>query len=459
MNGEAAPRGLLTRGLRSSHIRFIGLILALELLFGGAVMLSITQLVRADLDTADRAIATGARDTLLAIAREGGGAALLSAVAARAIDDEEGLVLLADARGQRIAGNLAAWPPNIDPDATWAKASLYRIGDTAPTQFGLVATRLPDGRRLLVGEETDSSDQIRETVEDALLTALVLALPLAIVGAWLAVHIIDRRIANIAATAAGVGAGDIGRRVVLDGSGDSFDRLGRAINAMLDRIGGLLAELRAVTDSMAHDLRSPLTRMRARIDRATETDDPAALRTAIEGIRREADGLLAMLTAALEISRMEAGIGRDRLRRTDLGAMLADMGELYEPLVEERGRSLDLDIAGPVSAPVHRELLGQALSNLIDNALKYGAGRMTLFLRTEEGMAVIGLSDEGAGIAPERETEALRRFGRLDPARGGEGAGLGLSLVAAVARMHGGTLRFVRRNDFFAVEMHIAIDE
>ncbi|HWJ70483.1 MAG TPA: HAMP domain-containing sensor histidine kinase [Sphingobium sp.] len=456
MSDSPATRGAGARWLRSSHVRFIGLILALELLFGGALMLSITQLVRADLDAADRAIATEARDTLLSIAREEGDAALLSAVTARMDDDEDGVVLLVTAQGQRIAGNLAAWPPNIAATGPWMKASLYRIGDAAPVQFGIAAARLPGGRRLLVGDQTDASDQIRETVEGALLTALLLALPLAIVGAWLAVNIIDRRIAKIAATAAGVGAGDIGRRVPLDGSGDSFDTLGRAINAMLDRIGGLLAELRAVTDSMAHDLRSPLTRMRARIDRAKETDDPAALRAAIEGVSREAEALLAMLTSALEISRMEAGIGHDRLTRTDLGAMLVDLGELYEPLVEEQGRALTVSITAPVSAPVHRELLGQALSNLIDNALKYGAGVMTLSLGTDAGVAVISLSDEGPGIAPAREAEALRRFGRLDSARGIAGAGLGLSLVAAVARMHGGMLRFVRRGDRFAVEILIA---
>jgi signal transduction histidine kinase len=225
---------------------------------------------------------------------------------------------------------------------------------------------------------------------------------------------------------------------------------------MLDRIGGLLGELRAVTDSIAHDLRSPLTRMRARIDRAMETDDTATLRAAIEGVSREADALLAMLASALEISRMEAGIGQDRLVRTDLGAMLADLGELYEPLVDEQGRGLTVCVAAPLSAPVHRELLGQALANLIDNALKYGAGAMTLFLRAETGMAVIGVSDEGPGISPAREAEAQRRFGRLHSARGIAGAGLGLSLVAAVARMHGGMLRFVRRDDRFAAEIWIA---
>lgn len=444
------------RWLRSSHIRFLGLILLLESLFGAALLLSVTQLVRADLDAADTAIATEARDTLLAIGRDQGDQSLISAITDRAREEQDGIILLADQAGRRIAGNLAAWPPTIPPATNWAKVSLYRIGDRQPGPFGISAARLPDGRRLLVGERTDDSDQMRRTVESALLTGLLMALPLALVGAWLVVNIIDRRIAHIAATAAGVSAGDMDRRVPLDGSGDSFDTLGRAINAMLDRTSGLLTELRVVTDSIAHDLRSPLTRLRARIDRAMETEEPAALRGAIDGISREADQLLAMLATALEISRMEAGIGRDRIALTDVQAMLVDISELYEPLVEEQGRLLSVLSESALTAPVHRELLGQALSNLIDNALKYGAGTMHLYLREEGDFLVIGLSDEGPGIAVGREAEALRRFGRLDAARGIAGAGLGLSLVAAVAHMHGGSIRFSRRDKLFAVEMLIA---
>ncbi len=441
------------RWLRSSHARFIGLILLLELVFGGALLLSVTQLVHASLDAADNAIARDTRDTLLEIGRQDGDRALASAVTARAQEESDAVLLLARADGGRIAGNLSGWPPVIPADTKGVKAKLYRIGDTDALSYTIVATRLRDGRRLMVGESTDDSDQIRETVERTLLTALLMALPLAIVAAWLVVHIIARRIGHIAATAARVGAGEIDRRVPLDGSGDSFDTLGRTINNMLDQIGALLAELRTVTDSIAHDLRSPLTRLRTRIDRAMLSDNPADLREAIDGISREADQLLAMLATALEVSRMEAGIGRDRFVATDLAAMLIDMGELYEPVSEDQGRTLAISIEHPVTLPVHRELLGQAIANLIDNALKYGAGRMTLYLTVEGDDVIVGLADQGAGIAPEREAEALRRFGRLDPARGIAGAGLGLSLIAAVARMHGGDVRFDRRDEQFAVEM------
>jgi signal transduction histidine kinase len=294
---------------------------------------------------------------------------------------------------------------------------------------------------------------LRNTVRDALLTALLMALPLALAGAWFVVYIIDRRVERIARTAAEVGAGQIGRRVPLDGSGDSFDQLGGVINGMLDRIGGLLAELRMVTDSMAHDLRSPLTRLRARIDRAILSDDPEALRGAIDGIGREADQLLAMLTTALEISRAEAGIGRERFVPLDVAEILTDLAELYEPLVEERGRQLVLAISAHPTIAGHRELLGQALSNLIDNALKYGEGQLTLALDTHDGEVIITLFDEGAGIAPDLEADALRRFGRLDPARAQAGAGLGLSLVAAVAQLHGGRMQLTRAGGRFGVQI------
>lgn len=443
----------LSRWLRSSHVRFIGLILLLELLFGGALLLSVTQLVRSDLDEADSAIVIQARDALTAVAREQGDRALRDAIAEQIEEQRDAILLLTGADGRRISGNLAVWPVAVPASTRWTKLDLARFGDTQPRAFGVATTRLSDGRRLLVGQRTDDSDEIRRMLESAMATALLMALPLTLIGAWLVVFIIDRRVSHIAATAAGVRAGDIDRRVPLDGSGDSFDKLGIAINAMLDRIGGLLIELRTVTDSIAHDLRSPLTRLRARIDRAMATDDPEALREAIDGIGREADHLLAMLSTALEISRMEAGIARDRFVPTDLAAMLEDIGDLYAPLVEEQGRSLAVSADAGAIYPMHRELMGQALSNLIDNALKYASGAMVLRLSVDGEGYVVALVDEGAGIPPEREIEAVRRFGRLDAARGIPGAGLGLSLVAAVAQIHGGCIRFRRSDGRFAVEI------
>jgi signal transduction histidine kinase len=452
------PEAGLSSWLRSSHVRFVGLILLLQLLFGGALLISVTQLVRADLDSADSAIAIDARDTLLAVSRSQGDTALKAAIADQVSAQADTVVLLAARDGRRLAGNLPGWPASLQTGERWNKVMLDPLGEEQAGTFAVAASTLSDGRRLLVGQRTGQSDEIRRMLKSAMLTALMMALPLTLFGAWLAAHIIDRRVAHIVATVAGVGAGDIARRVPLDGSGDSFDKLGHVINAMLDRIGSLLAELRMVTDSIAHDLRSPLTRLRARIDRAMLSENPAALRDAVEGVGREADELLAMLSTALEISRMEAGIGRDRFTPVDLGAMLEDIGDLYAPLVEERGAALTLDIRDSVTVAVHRELMGQALSNLIDNALKYGAGGITLMLWTEEQFHIVAVADQGPGIPAGREQEALRRFGRLDAARGTPGAGLGLSLVGAVADMHGGSVRLARLPEGFAVELLLPKD-
>lgn len=444
------------RWLRSSHARFIGLILLLELLFGGLLLLSVTRLIENRIDGADSVLATSLKDDLLAVADDQGVRGLSGVIGKRIAGRSDELILLADPKGRAIAGNLGRWPPVITTPSRWTKIDLYRVGGERPGRFGVVAARLPTGEQLLAGHLIEGSAQFTQTVEDALITALLMALPLAAAGAWFVVYVIDRRIAGVTATAQGVRAGDFGRRVVLDGSGDSFDQLGGTINAMLDRIEALMSDMRLLTDSMAHDLRSPLTRLRARVDRAALSTDGEGLHGAIEGIGKEADQLLAMLGTTLEISRAEAGIGRERFVDVDLSAILADLVELYEPLAEDAGRRIGLTSEAAVHLPVHRELLGQAVSNLIDNALKYGAGAITIRLTEVDGEAVIAVVDEGQGIALDRHEEALRRFGRLDPARSTSGAGLGLSLVSAVARLHGGGILLVNQDGGgFAVEIRL----
>lgn len=448
----------MRRWLRSSHARFIGLILLLELLFGGMLLLSVVRLVESRIDAGDRARAEDLRDDLMAVHAAQGGGALAAIVRQRAAGRSDELILLTDGTGRTVAGNLARWPPVVAAPAgagggNWTKIDLYRVGSDRPGRYGVIAMPLPGGGRLLAGHLIEGSAQLTRTVEGALLTALMMAVPLAAAGAWLVVHIIDRRIGTITATARDVRAGDFARRVALDGSGDSFDQLAGTINAMLERIEALVSEMRLLTDSMAHDLRSPLTRLRARVDRAALTDDPEGLHAAIEGIGKEADQLLAMLGTALEISRAEAGIGRDRFVDVDLPAMLADLVELYEPLAEDRGRAIVLESEAVAPLPAHRELLGQAVSNLIDNALKYGAGAIAVQVTARADAVVVGVSDEGEGVAEDRQADALRRFGRLDPARSTEGAGLGLSLVSAVAQLHGGAIALRRDTGRFTVEM------
>ena len=254
---------------------------------------------------------------------------------------------------------------------------------------------------------------------------------------------VGRRVRAIAAVVDEVGAGDLARRAPIAGSGDAFDNLSARINLMLDRIGGLMGELRLLTDSLAHDLRSPVGRLRSRIERAMTVDDEAQRDALLGGVLAEADSLMRMLTTVLEIGRSEAMAGRERFAPVDPAELIGELAEMYEPLAEEAGVALSQLCSGPLR-PVagHRQLLAQALSNLIDNALHYAAaGReISLFANAEDGALQLGVADRGPGIAPADEAEARRRFGRLDSSRSAPGAGLGLALVEAVAHLHGGTL-------------------
>jgi signal transduction histidine kinase len=306
--------------------------------------------------------------------------------------------------------------------------------------MGILVTNMPDGSRLLTGQIIENDRRLSRIVDRATGTALIFGLPLALFAAFAAVRIINARVNDIGETAKAVSAGQLSQRVWLDGSGDTFDRLAATLNAMLERIEALISELRIVTDGLAHDLRSPLTRLKVRLERAQVEDDEEPLRTAIALAGEETDRLLGMLTTALQISRADAGIGRDHFVAADLGEMIRDIAELYEPLIEDKGFAMEVATGtGPVVA-MHRELIGQAVGNLIDNALKYGADSIRIATGESDGMAWVDVLDRGPGIPEDQRTEALRRFGRLDPSRTGFGAGLGLSLVGAVARLHGGTI-------------------
>lgn len=362
------------------------------------------------------------------------------------------IIHLATPDGSLLLGNMKRWPAGVATDRRYYRVQAMHLdhGDIEP--YLVTARAMPDGYRLIVGRSLEAADQLQDTIT----TMLEIALPLAALLSWLTTRlitaIITDRARGLADVVGEVTAGKLHARVdVRPGPpGDAFDSMGQAFNTMLARIEGLLDELRAVTDGLAHDLRSPLTRLKSRIDKlglgsVVEAADLAA-------VSAEADSLLAMLDNSLEISRAEAGIGRDSFAEVDLSAMVSDMAEMYGPLAEEAGITLKVRPGlSHVTARAHRQLLGRALANLIDNALRYGAAGKVIELAAEataDGARLL-VGDHGPGIPPGQRREALRRFGRLDAARGAQhgsgglriqGAGLGLSLAAAVARLHGGTL-------------------
>jgi signal transduction histidine kinase len=354
-----------------------------------------------------------------------------------------GAFLLADPTGSIVIGNLRAWPPTLRGAPPWSEMLLYRRGHERPERIGFSVTRFPSGHRLLVGRVLEDRRRLRQSLAVALAGALLLGIPLGLVGSVVLLRFMSSRVRSIARVAERVAEGEFERRIETHGTRDPFDQLSASLNAMFKRLERLVGELRIVTDGLAHDLRSPLTRMRASIDRAVAGDDPAARDQALEAVAREIQAMLRMLTGTLEVSRLEAGIGRESFATFDLAGLVRDLCEMYQPLAEESGLTMEVRAPDHLSYFGSRELVGQAVSNLIDNALKYGAGggRIEILLEQARDHLRLGVADRGPGIRPENRDEALRKYRRLDAARSAEGTGLGLALAGAVARLHGGDIR------------------
>jgi len=377
------------------------------------------------------------------IARENGLRAVINEIGIDTGGAGPVAMLLINGRGKRIAGDITNWPQGLE-NGRVVRTLLDRRG--SPEEPFLVrAEALPDGHRLLIGRNLAEETRLLSTLTTSLVAGIGLAMALAGILTGFLARIIAARVQAIADVASAVAGGDLSQRVKLvsPGSNDAFDGMATSINVMLARIETLLDELRTVTDGLAHDLRSPLTRLRARIDRVARSDSIGQVGLEeIGAIGAEADALLAMLDASLEISRVEAGIGRESFTLIDLAALVQDMAEMYEPLAEDNGVRLTARTGQPVMLVAHRALLGRAIANLIDNALKYATKGKVIVLAAENDLGKVrfSVSDRGPGIAETKRKSALRRFGRLDAARTERGAGLGLSLAAAIARLHGGVL-------------------
>lgn len=282
---------------------------------------------------------------------------------------------------------------------------------------------------------------LAEALERALWLSVAIAMLFGIISGAFIAHFVGRRVEEVARVADAVTAGNLSERAPVTGGGDAFDHLAQRVNAMLDRIETLMGELRILTDSLAHDLRSPVQRLRARVEQALTTGDEMQRDQLLSGVLAETDGLTRMLTTVLEIGRSEAMTAKAQFASVDPGALITELAEMYEPLAEEKGVVLHTEMGHVAHIQGHRQLLAQALSNLMDNALHYGGGASVSLFVVQQGNALrLGVADRGPGIAVNDMAEARRRFGRLDASRGLPGAGLGLSLVEAVAHLHGGTL-------------------
>lgn len=432
------------RLLRSTTARFMLIAFLFQLPVTGGVLLFAQQQSQKEIAAEQQDWVYELRRELLVAHRGGGRNGLVQAINEhlQSMRGDLSVILLTAPDGSAIAGNIGGWPPVVPDQTPWRTIDLYRIGGHRPEHMGISTTLLPDGTRLLTGRILEASERLSQINAEAMLAALLVGLLLTLLSALLLTRIFARQVEAIFQTTTAISEGALADRVPVNGSGDAFDALGGAINAMLDRIESLVSELRLMTDGLAHDLKSPVTRLKSVLEQAVaETDDPDAL-AALERVSREAESLLAMLNTALLISRTQAGIGRERLAEVDLAEMLLDLAEIYGPLVEEGGFVVETSVAPGLRAPLNRELISQAIGNLIENALKYAEGghRITLSAIERDGALELSVADDGKGIAVEQREDALRRFGRLDPSRTVSGSGLGLSLVEAVARLHGGQI-------------------
>lgn len=358
------------------------------------------------------------------------------------------LYLLTTFNGDAVVGNIAALPNVTFSEDTLSETTYQRSGDKTVKHRALVrAFVLPGGFKLVVGHDIEERERIETVFKGALSTALVWLVVIGVAGGLFMARRVLARVDNMSDSALAIMAGDRAKRLPTNGSGDELDRLAENLNVMLDRITKLMAGLKAVSDNIAHDLRTPLTRLRNRAEAALrESGGPDTLRTSLEKVIEESDGMIRIFDALLMIARAEAGTG-DALGRIDAEPVVRDVGELYEAAAEEDGVTLHVAAEGDLWIDGSRELIGQALANLIDNALKYGrsadggASEIVLSAARHGDRVELTVADRGPGIAPEDRGRVTQRFVRLEKSRSRPGSGLGLSLAAAVAHLHGGELR------------------
>lgn len=368
---------------------------------------------------------------------------------------------LETAAGVDLAGNL----PALGVPAGWHKfvypadrLTSYPPEDEDEHTIRLLAltTELAGGERLTVAIDTYRTGEVKEAIVRAFAWAAAAGLVLALAGGFVLSRGFLRRIDQINTATRAIIDGNLGRRIEVAGAGDEVDRLARNLNEMLDRLQALMEGLKQVSSDVAHDLRTPLGRLRQRLeDVHTDNGDLAAYRQAVELALQDAGEALATFSALLRIAQIEAGTRRSHFTDVDLSALVGDLAMTYRPVAEDVGRVLTADMAPAIHVLGDRELLTQMLVNLIENALRHtpdGAG-IVISLRDEPAGAVVTVADDGPGIPADERDRVLRRFYRLEASRTTPGSGLGLALVAAVAGLHGIELELADNGPGLAVRL------
>jgi signal transduction histidine kinase len=380
---------------------------------------------------------------------------LTTIVENRSLRPGSSLYLVTAPSGQGIAGNVGSLAPGVIDKIGWSETVYRRLDEQETAQHSALVrvTQLSGGFRLLVGRDLEERARMREVIVAAARGSLALVVVLGLGGGFFVARRVLKRFDAVTDTTQRIMAGDLSGRLPVTGIGDELDRLAINVNVMLERIEALMRGLKEVSDNIAHDLKTPLTRLRNRCEAAlrtakTEND----YRAAMEGMIEESDGLIRTFDALLMIARAESGQARDNMVEFDAGEIVRGVSELYEPLAEEKGLSLRAEAPEAAAVTGNRELLSQALANLVDNAIKYARPRavsalgekappeITVGARREANRVLLTVADRGPGIPEADRARAVERFVRLTPDPAEPGSGLGLSLAAAVARLHGGEL-------------------
>jgi signal transduction histidine kinase len=358
------------------------------------------------------------------------------------IDDT--IYLITDPLLHKLAGNLDIWPQTVERGSGWVSFPVTEKvnGNIEIDNARASVIVLPGNFHLLVGRNLRDARLFRLRITNTMGWAALITLGLGVIGGLLMTRNMLRKVDAVNRTSTHIIHGDLSQRVPVSGTGDEFDQLAQNLNAMLDQIERLMAGMRQVTDNIAHDLRTPLSRLRARLE-VTLLEKPDEMRYAdvLRETIAEADRLLGTFNALLSIAEAEAGSRRDSFEPVDLSEIARDVAELYEPVAEENGLGFETRIVDRVMVRGDRHLLSQAIANLLDNALKYTSeGKVALSVDTRPGKAHVEVSDTGPGVPTDRRSAVFDRFVRLEGSRSTPGNGLGLSLVRAVATLHEGTI-------------------
>jgi signal transduction histidine kinase len=435
---------LLAKALRSSTLRFAliciaGFGIAVLALFG-YVYWSTASFVLSRADESIAAERAALRDTY-----DGGGRPALASAIAQQVGDRrlgDRVYALADSSFTPIAGNLAAWPAALKDAAGWATISTADWTPSSGQEAVLRAIQetLPSGEHLLVGRDIGDLAAFAGRIRTAVVLAIALTFMLAGVASISVTRRTVGRIESVNAASRAIMQSGLGERIPLRGTQDEWDQLAANLNLMLDRIEALMDEVKQVTDNVAHDLRTPLARIHGRLEKASgrrrNAEDDQAL---INDTLADLDGVLRMFTSLTRISQIETRDRTAAFRRVDLAELAAAVVELFDAAAEDRGIALATAADPDVVVTGDRDLLFDAMANLVDNAIKHGrdAGRVTVAVGAGDGAPVISVADDGPGIPAHELPHVFKRFYRLERSRRTPGNGLGLSLVAAVARLHG----------------------